>query len=106
MDDIANLISQVEQNQKKSYQAAIDNVNTQRTIAHDKLANQANSAGLLFSNMAPTKQVQYDAATYLPAMNQQQSNYLTTMDKIIANGQQYAKKLQDYEEAITKLNNS
>lgn len=106
MDDVSNLISQVEQAQKQNYQNGLNSANTNRTIAHDRLATQANSSGLLFSNYAPTKQIQYDSSTYLPTVNTAQTNYLTTMDKIIANGRTYYDKINKYNEAINELNNS
>lgn len=104
MDDIANLIKSLESNTDQSHKQAMANIDNQRNIAHDKLATQANSAGVLYSNYAPTKQIQYDAETYMPNVGKQMQLYLTTKDKMLAQGRQMAQQFQKLNEAIIEAN--
>lgn len=103
-DDLSKLIGQLESSQKQNAQAQLGQVNMAREISHDKIANNANSSGLLFSNMPAQQQQIYDAQTYMPQVAKVQSNYLTTTDKINATTQNYLDQLDAYNKTIAEAN--
>ncbi len=103
-DSIRNLIGNIEQQQGIARDKQIDTINQQRNIAYDQQAVGANASGLLFSNLPATKDVQYDAKTYMPAIAKANQTYLTTMDKIIGKGQQYKQSFDKLNEAIMEAN--
>lgn len=103
-DSIRNLISSVEKEQGIARDNQINQLNQQRTIAHDQMAVGANASGLLFSNLPSTGQIKYDAQTYAPNVAKANQTYLTTMDKIIGKGQQYKQTFDKLNEAIMEAN--
>lgn len=103
-DDISKLISELETRTNEQHQQKLANLENSRNIYHDNMANQANASGMLFSNYAPTKNLQYDAQKYYPAVAQQQNVYLTTRDKLLEQGRKFKTQFDKLNEGIKELN--
>lgn len=103
-DDISKLISELETRTNEQHQQKLANLENSRNIYHDNMANQANASGMLFSNYAPTKNLQYDAQKYYPAVAQQQNVYLTTRDKLLQQGQKFKAQFDKLNEGLKELN--
>ncbi len=63
----------------------------------------ANSSGVLFSNLPELKQVQYDAETYIPGLNEIRTTALTTRDKIAENARSIMNKIFGLRAATSDL---
>lgn len=103
-DDISKLISELETRTNEQHQQKLANIENSRNIYHDNMANQANASGMLFSNFAPTKNLQYDAQKYYPAVAQQMNVHLTTRDKQLEQGRKLKAQFDKLNEGIRELN--
>ena len=89
---------------KEQYDAAVANAEQQRTNDFATLMAQANTRGMMYSNFPERSKVQYDTATYMPAIVNARTSYQTGLDTLRSKGVQLANQIKSIEEKIADLN--
>lgn len=85
---------------KQSYDAGLSQLENQRQLDHSAIVNQANKAGVLFSNIPQRMRTQYDTQTYMPALTGLQNTYQTGLDTLRNNGINAANQVAYYQQMI------
>lgn len=89
---------------KAAYDAGVEQLNNQRNLDRSTIVNQANKAGVLFSNIPQRMQTQYDTQTYMPALTKLQNSYQTGLDSLRANSLNAINQMRYYQEMINHYN--
>lgn len=64
----------------------------------------ANKSGVMYSNLPQRSKMQYDTATYMPAMVKAQTGYQTGLDALRNNVTNLWNAIKQYDEQISDLN--
>lgn len=89
----------------ESYDAGMAALNNQRQLDQNAIMNQANKAGVLFSNIPQRMKIQYDTNTYMPAQVKLSQSYQTGLDALRNNGINAANQVAYYQQLIDHYNN-
>lgn len=89
---------------EKSNQQNIERLNTERTMSHQSLMNQANARGMLYSEFPAYAKTKYDTQSYIPALANQQSSYMTGLNTMQQNMLKMANSILDAEDKIKLYN--
>lgn len=89
---------------KAAYDAGVEQLNNQRNLDRSAIVNQANKAGVLFSNIPQRMQTQYDTQTYMPALANLQSSYQTGLDALRSNAINAINQSRYYQQMINHYN--
>ena len=89
---------------RDSYQAGMANLNNQRALDQSNIMNQANKAGVMFSNIPQRMKIQYDAGTYMPNQVSLRNTYQTGLDTLRSNAANAANTVKQYQEMIDYYN--
>ncbi len=89
---------------KEQYDAAVANIEQQRTNDFATLMAQANTKGMMYSNFPERSKYQYDTETYTPGIINARSTYQTGLDKLRSTGASLANQIRSIEEKIADLN--
>lgn len=89
---------------QEQYDAAKASVDQQRANDFATLMAQANTKGMTYSNFPERSKIQYDTATYTPALIKARQSYQTGLDKLRSSGVQLANQIKSIEEKIADLN--
>lgn len=87
-----------------SYNAGMANLDNQRKLDHAAIMNNANKAGVLFSNIPQRMKIQYDTNTYMPAQTNLRNSYQTGLDTLRNNGINAANQVSYYQQMIDHYN--
>lgn len=85
---------------QESYDAGVKALENQRQLDHSAIVNQANKAGVLFSNIPQRMRTQYDTQTYMPNYTGLQSSYQSGLDTLRNNGINAANQVAYYKQMI------
>ena len=89
---------------EKQRQAADAATEQQKVNDFQALMSRANKAGVLYSNFPERSKIQYQATTYLPALQANYTTYQTGLDKLRENVIKYNNQIKTLDEAIEDLN--
>lgn len=89
---------------QESYQAAMTNLNNQRSLDQSNIMNQANKAGVMFSNIPQRMKIQYDTNTFMPNQTNLRNTYQTGLDTLRSNAANAANTVKQYQEMIDYYN--
>ena len=89
---------------QEQYDATKANIDQQRSNDFATLMAQANTKGMMYSNFPERSKIQYDTATYMPAIVNARTTYQTGLDKLRSSGVQLANQIRSIEEKIADLN--
>lgn len=103
-DEANNFITAYRKGLDDQYSAAQAQIEQQKKNDYASIMSQANRAGSLYSNFPERTKVQYDTATYLPALTKARTSYQTGLDKLRSNIVSYQNQIKSLEEAIADLN--
>lgn len=97
-------IKNLRESLKQSYLTGMANLNNQRYLDHSALMNQANKAGVMFSNFPQRAKIQYDTNTYMPNQVKLRQGYQTGLDTIRENAINAANQVRYYQQMIDHYN--
>lgn len=86
-----------------SYNAGLNTLKQQRENDFAKTMSVSNTRGMLYSNLPARSKVQYDTQTYLPAVANLGTTYLTARDSLRDKGVSLANQIKYYQEAIADM---
>ena len=89
---------------QEQYDAAKASIDQQRANDFAVMMAQANTKGMTYSNFPERSKIQYDTATYSPAIVNARTTYQTGLDKLRSSGVQLANQIKSIEEKIADLN--
>ena len=89
---------------QEQYDATKANIDQQRSNDFATIMAQANTKGMMYSNFPERSKIQYDTATYMPAIVNARTTYQTGLDKLRSSGVQLANQIRSIEEKIADLN--
>lgn len=89
---------------QEAYDADVAALENQRTLDHSAIMNQANKAGVMFSNIPERMKVQYDTNTYMPNLTKARQSYQTGLDALRQNGINAANQAWYYQQLIDHYN--
>lgn len=87
-----------------SYDAGMAALDNQRFLDHSAIMNQANKAGVMFSNIPQRMKIQYDTNTYMPNQVRLRQSYQTGLDSLRQAGVNAANQLGYYQQMIDHYN--
>lgn len=85
---------------QESYDAGLKALENQRQLDQSAIMNQANKAGVLYSNIPQRMRTQYDTQTYMPALTGLQSSYQSGLDTLRNQGLNAANQVAYYKQMI------
>lgn len=97
-------IKNYRQSLQESYDAGVKALENQRQLDHSAIMNQANKAGVLFSNIPQRARTQYDTQTYMPNLASLRNTYQTGLDTLRSNGINAANQVAYYQQMIDHYN--
>jgi hypothetical protein len=89
---------------QEQYDAAVANIEQQRTNDMANIMAQANTRGMMYSNFPERSKYQYDTGTYSPSIIKARQSYQTGLDTLREKGVQLANQIKTVEEKIADLN--
>lgn len=89
---------------QQSYDAGLKNLENQRRLDHSSIMNQANKAGVMFSNIPQRAKIQYDTNTYMPNQVKLRQTYQTGLDSLRNAGITAANNVAYYQDMINHYN--
>lgn len=89
---------------QEQYDATKASLDQQRANDFAVMMAQANTKGMTYSNFPERSKIQYDTATYSPAIVNARTTYQTGLDKLRSSGVQLANQIKSIEEKIADLN--
>ena len=89
---------------QEQYDAAVANIEQQRTNDFAGIMSSANARGMMFSNFPERSKYQYDTTTYAPAIVNARQSYQTGLDTLRSKGVELANQIKSVEEKIADLN--
>lgn len=103
VESISPFIAAYRDSLKNAYDSGVANLNQQRDTAQAQIMSNANTAGLLYSNLPVRSKIQYDTNTYYPALTELRTTYQTGLDSLRNTGVSLANNIKAYQEAIADL---
>lgn len=88
----------------RQYQSAMQALDQQRKNAQAAIMSGANKAGMLYSNFPVRAKIQYDQATYQPAVIKLNTSYRTGLDSLRNNILKYQNSIAEIQDSIAHLN--
>lgn len=86
------------------YESQVKALEQQRKNDYAKIMANANVRGTMYSNFPMRDKIQYDTATYLPAVVKARQSYQTGLDKLRENTANLINQTKSLNEAIADLN--
>ena len=105
LDSNNEFVNNLRQALTESYDAGMANLDNQRKLDQSAIMNQANKAGVMFSNIPQRMKIQYDTNTYMPAQVSLRNSYQTGLDTLRQNGINAANQVAYYQQMIDHYNN-
>lgn len=95
-------------NYRKSLQDVYDSgvlaLENQRSLDQASIMNQANKAGVMFSNIPQRMKTQYDTQTYMPNLTNLRQTYQTGLDTLRNNSLNAINTIKYYQDMINHYN--
>lgn len=104
LDPNNEFVKNYRQSLQESYDAGVANLENQRKLDQSAIMNQANKAGVMFSNIPQRMKIQYDTNTYMPNFISNRQSYQTGLDKLRENGINAANQVAYYQQMIDHYN--
>lgn len=89
---------------KTQYSAQKTALDQKRTNDYAGIMANANTGGMMYSNLPARSKVKYDTETYNPALAKSFNTYQTGLNKLRNSATQYKNYVSAYQEAINDLN--
>lgn len=104
LDPNNEFIKNYRESLQESYDAGVANLENQRKLDQSAIMNQANKAGVMFSNIPQRMKIQYDTNTYMPNFVNTRKSYQTGLDTLRQNGINTANQVAYYQQLIDHYN--
>lgn len=105
IQDTDSFFKNLRDSYKVQYDTQRNLLDEQRRQGQASIMSNANIAGMLYSNFPQRSQIQYDTNTYMPALTNLGTTYLTGLNSLRNKGTQLANNVLTIQEAIADLNN-
>lgn len=105
LDSTNEFVQNLRKSLQESYDAGLANLNNQRFLDQSKIMNQANKAGVMFSNIPERMKMQYDTNTYMPNQVKLRQSYQSGLDSLRNAGVNAANQVAYYQQMIDHYNN-
>lgn len=96
-------LAQYRDSLKGAYESGMNTLNQTRQNQQAQIMSNANTRGMLYSNLPARSKVQYDTQTYLPAVANLGTTYQTARDSLRDKGVSLANQIKYYQEAIADM---
>lgn len=88
----------------RQYQVGLQDLAQQRKNAQTSIMSGLNKAGMLYSSWPAKQKIQYDIATYTPAVMKLHNTYQTGLDTLRSNVLKYQNSIAEIQDSIAHLN--
>lgn len=89
---------------QNQYNSAVANIENQKEIDETSIMSNANSAGMMYSNLPQRDKLKYQTTTYLPNLAEAQNSYQTGVDALRSKAVELSNNISTIEQAIADLN--
>lgn len=103
-DEIKGLYEAYRDSISRQKENAIQTLEQQRVNDHANIMANANTQGMMYSNLPERQKIQYDMGTYEPAVVKTQTSYQTGLDTLRNNIVKYQNSIKNIQDAINHLN--
>lgn len=103
ISNIDPFLAQYRDSLKGAYESGMNTLNQTRQNQQAQIMSNANTRGMLYSNLPARSKVQYDTQTYLPAVANLGTTYQTARDSLRDKGVSLANQIKYYQEAIADM---
>lgn len=104
LDSTNEFVQNLRESLQESYETGMQNLSNQRFLDQSKIMNQANKAGVMFSNIPERMKIQYDTNTYMPGQVSLRNTYQTGLDNLRNAGVNAANQVAYYQQMIDHYN--
>lgn len=105
-EDANKFLNSYRESLKTAYDASVANINNTNRLQNQQIMSNANSRGVMYSNLPQREKIQYQTNTYIPNINKAQTTYQTGLNTLRNNELTYLNKIKSLDEAIAELNAS
>lgn len=104
LEDTKSFFENLRDAYKVQYDTQKNLLDEQRRQQQASIMSQANTAGMMYSNIPQRSMIQYDTSTYMPNLAKLNTTYLTGLNSLRNKGTQLANSILATQEAIGDLN--